>query len=93
MMADAGSTSMTCENAAIDLGLFVAGFVILSCLAAAFTEGTQAALDMLARRMVVRESTKSGRPAEGAKIARAARRAHRPGAAGGVKEGANASMP
>ena len=43
MMAVANSTSMTRDNAAIDPELFVVGFVILSCLAAAFTDGKRAA--------------------------------------------------
>ena len=41
MMAGAGSTSMTREKSAIDPELFVAGFVLLSCRAAAFTETQQ----------------------------------------------------
>ena len=67
MMAGASSTSMTRDDAAIDLELFVAGIVILSCLAAAFTEGKQAALDMLARCLVVRRGTRSERPARKAR--------------------------
>ena len=66
MMAGAGSTSMTREDAAIDPELFVAGIVIWLCIAAAFTERTQAARDMLARCLVVRSGTRSERPAEGA---------------------------
>ena len=83
MMAVANSTSMTRDNAAIDPELFVVGFVILSCLAAAFTDGKRAAWSC-------RKGTRSGRPAEGAKIACAG---CSPDAVGGVKEGAKAPMP
>ncbi|MEE8499362.1 MAG: hypothetical protein V3S27_02220 [Kiloniellales bacterium] len=82
MTVGTGSTSMTREDVAIHLELFVAGIVILSCLAAAFCEGKQAALDILARCLVVRDGHEVRAP--GGRRKNCARRA--PGASPGAQQ-------